>query len=263
MTEPLPSINFLLSVIFFNTFVDLGHKILLQDTLFRTSHSHDYLIYSSILSAFILLPYIFLFTPSGFISDKFSKPKVMFWTALSAVPIFILITIFYYLGYFWPAYFLTLLLGVQSAINSPAKYGHIKEIYSKSDIARANAITQTIVMVAILLSAGIFTFLFSQYVPDASVSKALTKGEILKMFAPLGFILILLSSLETVSTLLLAKRESADPDSEYVIKDYIKLTYLKRYWGHIFNNRIIFVEFISRTGTNFVFYFLARSKCNE
>jgi acyl-[acyl-carrier-protein]-phospholipid O-acyltransferase / long-chain-fatty-acid--[acyl-carrier-protein] ligase len=246
------SVAFLL-VIFFNTFVDLGHKVLLQDTLQNTllrggpGGEQHYTVLASILNAFILLPYIFLFTPSGFLSDKFSKPRVMFWTALAAVPIMILITVCYFCGYFWSAYFLTLLLGVQSAINSPAKYGHIKEIYSKSDIAKANAYTQTIVIVAILLSTCVFTVLFSYYVPAAGLHHALGKGEVLQRFAPLGFILIALASLETITTLFLAKRKAADPDATYVIKDYLKLNYLKRYWKHVSGNRIIFMCILGLT----------------
>lgn len=62
-----------LMVVFFNTFVDLGHKILIQDTLYQTSSGTIYTILSAIINALILLPYILLFTPSGFLADKFPK----------------------------------------------------------------------------------------------------------------------------------------------------------------------------------------------
>ena len=118
------------------------------------------MIYASILNAFILLPYIVLFTPSGFISDKFSKPKVMFWTAAVAIPITLFITLCYYRGWFWGAFYATLLLGFQAAINSPAKYGHVKEIFSSGNIARGNAFAQTMAILGILFGTAIYTILF-------------------------------------------------------------------------------------------------------
>ena len=240
------SLAFLL-VIFFNAFVDLGHKVLLQDTLQHTLLNngalgeHSYIIFTSILNAFILLPFILLFTPSGFISDKFSKTKVMFWSSLAAVPIMILITWAYYKGQFWLAYFMTLLLGAQSAINTPAKYGHIKELYSKTNLAKANAYTQAIGIIAILASTCVFTILFSHYMQIGPGSGHLSQAQILQRFAPLGFILIILSCLETIMTLFLVKRRAAHPEATYEVKDYFKLNHLKRYWRLISGNKVILI----------------------
>lgn len=68
-------------LVFLNTFVDLGHKILIQDTLYQTVSGSSYTVLSSIINALILIPYILLFTPSGFIADKFSKASVLKVTA--------------------------------------------------------------------------------------------------------------------------------------------------------------------------------------
>ncbi|WP_077216739.1 MFS transporter [Piscirickettsia litoralis] len=118
-------------ILFFNTFVDLGHKILIQNIFYTTESPHDFTVYSSVLSALILIPYLMMFTPAGFIADKFAKAKVLRFTAWAAVPLTILITVFYYQGHFWAAFSMTLLLGMQSAINSPAKYGYVKEFFGK------------------------------------------------------------------------------------------------------------------------------------
>ena len=89
-----------LFIIFSNSFVDLGHKILMQDTLFNTTSGAEYITLSAIVNALILLPYIFLFTPSGFISDKFSKVKVLRVTAAVAIPLTLFILVCYYFGFF-------------------------------------------------------------------------------------------------------------------------------------------------------------------
>ncbi len=54
------------------------------------------------------------------------------------------------MGWFWVAFGLTLLLSIQSAIYSPAKYGLIKEMVSLNKITEANAIVQSITLFSIV-----------------------------------------------------------------------------------------------------------------
>jgi acyl-[acyl-carrier-protein]-phospholipid O-acyltransferase / long-chain-fatty-acid--[acyl-carrier-protein] ligase len=229
-----------LMVIFFNAFVDLGHKILIQNTLFETTSANHYTIASSILNALILLPYILIFTPSGFLSDKFAKVSVMRITAMAAIPLTLLITLCYYKGWFWAAFSLTLLLGFQSAINSPAKYGYIKEIFGKSNIARANAYVQTVAIVAILAGTIVFTLLFAYFINGDTLAH-LSKAHALKDFAPLGFILVFFSCFETLCSYFLVKKPAVDPESHYEIKQYLKGHYLKSYFSELTANKIILI----------------------
>jgi acyl-[acyl-carrier-protein]-phospholipid O-acyltransferase / long-chain-fatty-acid--[acyl-carrier-protein] ligase len=215
-------------VIFCNSFVDLGHKILIQDTLYQTTSGAKFTILSAIINAFILLPYILLFTPSGFISDKFSKATVIRITAASAIPLTLLITFCYYQGYFWGAFGLTLLLATQSAINSPAKYGYIKELFGKSHLAKANALVQTLAIISILSGTFVFTLLFSHAIGQLGASMA-KESALLQSFAPLGFILVAVSVLETAMAFLLPKYQAADPDSNYDYSNYFKGRYAKDY----------------------------------
>ena len=144
------------TMVFLNAFVDLGHKIVIQNTIFKIYDGQAQIILTAVVNALILLPFIFLFSPSGFISDKYPKNKVMRISAWVAVGITGLITLFYYLGLFWPAFIMTFLLAAQSAVYSPAKYGYIKELVGKENIAPANGLIQATTTVAIL--AGIFVY---------------------------------------------------------------------------------------------------------
>lgn len=85
--------------------------------------------------------------------------------------------------FFWGAFSLTFLLGIQSAINSPAKYGYIKEIFGKEHISQANAIVQTLTIIAILGGTFAFTILFSHYIQGALLTSH-DKTLLLKKFAP-------------------------------------------------------------------------------
>ena len=64
-------------MVFLNAFVDLGHKIIIQNTVFKTYDGGEQIVLTAVVNALILLPFVLLFTPSGFISDRFAKHRVM------------------------------------------------------------------------------------------------------------------------------------------------------------------------------------------
>ena len=155
-------------MIFLNAFVDLGHKIIIQNTIFTIYDGETQVILTAIINGLILLPFILLFTPSGFLADRFKKPKIMQCSALAAVFLTLLITASYYLGWFEIAFAMTFLLAVQSAFYSPAKYGYIREIAGKTNLASANSMVQSTTIIAILLGMFIFSILFENILASHS-----------------------------------------------------------------------------------------------
>ena len=148
------------AMLFLNAFVDLGHKIVIQNTLFKAYDGDLQILLTAIVNGLILLPFILLFTPSGYLADKHPKNLVMRVSAWVAVVFTLAITLFYYLGWFWPAFAMTFLLAVQSAIYSPAKYGYIKELAGKESLATANGLVQATTTTAILGGIFVFSMLF-------------------------------------------------------------------------------------------------------
>ena len=61
-----------LGIAFLNAFTDLGHKILIQNTLFKVYDGFELAFYTSLIQMMILLPFLLVFTPAGFLSDRFS-----------------------------------------------------------------------------------------------------------------------------------------------------------------------------------------------
>lgn len=188
-----------ISMIFLNAFVDLGHKITVQNTVFKTYEGDALIILTATVNALILLPYILLFTPCGFMSDKYPKNRVMLASAWAAVGLTMLITLFYHLGWFWAAFAMTFLLAVQSAFYSPAKYGYIKEIAGREHLAQANGLVQATTTVAILAGTFAFSVLFEMYLANVSFS---TRTDVLRAIAPIGWFLVA----GAVAELLLAYR---------------------------------------------------------
>lgn len=209
--------------LFLNAFTDLGHKIILQNTLFKIYDDQPQIIYTAILNALILLPFILLFTPAGFLSHRFSKVKIMRYGAFAAVVITLLITYCYYQGWFWSAFILTLVLAAQSAIYSPAKYGYIKEIADEKAFAPLNALVQSATTVAILSGIMVYTLLF-----ETSLTLTYTNSsDILHQIAPLGWLLVLGSALEFALTLRLTNPKEGTP-IRFDVRKYLSGRYLRR-----------------------------------
>lgn len=182
-----------ISMIFLNAFVDLGHKIIIQNTVFKIYDGSTQVILTAIVNGLILLPFVLLFTPSGFLADRFKKPKIMQWAALAAVVLTLMITGSYYLGWFKLAFALTFLLAAQSAIYSPAKYGYIREIAGKNHLTLANGVVQSITIIAILLGMFVFSILFENTLAGHTFS---SEAEIIRLIAPLGWLLVAASAIE-------------------------------------------------------------------
>ncbi len=197
--------------VFLNAFVDLGHKIVIQNTVFKVYDGQQQILLTALVNGLILLPFILLLTPAGFMADRHPKNQVMRVAAWAAVVLTLGITVCYYLGWFWPAFAMTFLLAVQSAFYSPAKYGYIRPLFGKERLAGANGLVQAVSIIAILSGTLAYSFLFERwYTPDAT-----TPEEILLLIAPLGWLLVANSLIELVMAYRLPKLEQGSPDKKF------------------------------------------------
>ncbi len=107
--------------------------------------------YTAIISAFFIAGYILVPTFAGSIADKYPKSRVTLWTKLMEVVVMVLALVMALAGSFWGAVFVLFLMGMQSALFSPAKYGILPEIVPHERIGWANGILQGATFVAIIL----------------------------------------------------------------------------------------------------------------
>ncbi|MBC8519548.1 MAG: MFS transporter [Gammaproteobacteria bacterium] len=180
-------------VLFLNAFVDLGHKITIQNSVFKVYDGEMQIVLTALVNALILIPFILLVTPAGIISDRLPKVEVMRRSAGVAVIIALLITLSYYQGWFEAAFFMTLLLAIQSAFFSPAKYGYIREHVGMRGLTSANGVVQAVTIIAILLGMFFFSFLFELMLTNSSPDGG---SAYLQTIAPLGWLLVALSLVE-------------------------------------------------------------------
>ncbi|MFA6196676.1 MAG: MFS transporter [Sulfurimonas sp.] len=214
-------INYLI-VIFLNAFTDLGHKIIIQNTIFKVYDGQMQIVLTAIVNALILFPFIMMFSPSGFLADKFPKNKIMEYASIFAILITLFITLSYYQGWFYTAFAMTFLLGVQAAIYGPAKYGYIKELVGNEFISSGNGAVQAVTTVAILGGIIFYTVLFEGLLDDSFQ----TKEDILQLIAPLGWLLVLSSIVEWFLTSKLPNKMLQKSQKKFQFVRYMKGAYL-------------------------------------
>ncbi len=233
-------INYLL-VVFLNAFTDLGHKIIIQNTVFKTYEGSEQIVFTAVVNALILLPFILAFSPSGFLADRFAKNIIMKFSSLLAIFITLLITYSYYQGWFFTAFAMTFLLALQSAIYGPAKYGYIKELVGVKYISAGNGAIQATTTAAILLGILFYTVLFELLLGD----KFSTKEDILHIIAPLGWLLVLGSVVEYILASKLPNKMIETTKREFDFKRYFRGEYLKKNMIMIMRKKEIFDAIIA------------------
>ena len=222
-------------VIFINAIVDLGDKIVLQNTIFKVYNGSEQIVLTALVNALILLPYVMLFTPAGFLSDRFAKSKVLHHASKLALAIVVLIAGAWYLGMFKTALFLTFLLAAQSAIFSPAKYGLIKEMFGKERLTEGNGLVQAVTIIAILLSSVLFSVIFESMLDGTET----TPSEILQHVWPITLILIVLALLQVWLTKKIPVYLEGDKNLTFDWQKYLHMQYLKENFAIATSNRVI------------------------
>lgn len=229
-------IPFLL-IAFINAFVDLGHKIIIQNTIYKVYDGGEQLFLTAIVNALILLPFILTLSPSGFLADKFPKNYIMKISAWFSVLLTIIICICYYSGAFWTAFVMTFIMGIQAAIYSPSKYGFIKELVGKDFLAMGNGAVNAVSIIAILAGMSVFSLSFELlYDPSHSQNE-----EILKQVAPLGLLLVLFAFFELYLAYRLPTLRNTDEKLKFDTTKYLSGKLLIDNIKLIFENKIIWL----------------------
>jgi acyl-[acyl-carrier-protein]-phospholipid O-acyltransferase/long-chain-fatty-acid--[acyl-carrier-protein] ligase len=244
-TFRLPGFRAYLLVAFINAVIDLGHKIIIQNTLFKVYDDSTQVALTSIVNGMILLPYALLFTPAGFVSDRYAKAKLMRFTSIIAVGITLLITLSYYQGWFMMAFSLTLLLAIQSAFYSPAKYGYAREIAGEDKLVAANGFIQATSMIAILTGMFAFTILFEWRLGNGPTD---TPDIVIRQIAPLGWGLFLLSLLELRFAWKLTQKPPANVDQQFDWQAYTRGQTLKTNIEHLTQQSTIWYAVLALGG---------------
>lgn len=237
-----------LFVVFCNAVVDVAHKVLLQNIAFKVFDGTTQVIWISIINAMIIIPFLLLFTISGYLSDKYNKKNIMVYGAVSSFLLSVLMIISYMSENFYFAMFSLVLLAVQSAIYSPAKFGLILDIYGKKNLSRGNAALQAISIIAILFSIGVASFVFENFYNLNNLQSLTSKEELLTAILPLTYYILPVAFLEMVVSFLFLRRINTsyvkDENLSLNKDEFFKGKLLVKNIKTIFSHDVIFLSVI-------------------
>ncbi|MDR1759756.1 MAG: MFS transporter [Fibrobacter sp.] len=194
--------------IFAATFVQMGHFVFTQKVLNSTYGTHQFLLESALLQGLFLLPFIFMIIPASYFSNKFPKEKVIAWTSAAMTVSMLLIALFYSLGFAQLGFWFTLLLASAFAVQSPAKYGILKEMFGTRYLGLSNAYLQIIMIAAMLVSSWLMIFgvsVVAHAVAEPTIKLLLSKT------VALPWILLGMSVLSTVMAFCIPKIGTESP----------------------------------------------------
>ena len=114
----------------------------------------------SIGLALLVLPYVLFMAPAGYLSDRYSKRSVM--VACKAAEIFIMALGIWsiYLGNLYFLFAVMFLMGTQSAVFSPAKYGSLPEILKSEKISAGNGLIGLTTILAVVCGTASGLYLY-------------------------------------------------------------------------------------------------------
>ncbi|MDN5094435.1 acyl-[ACP]--phospholipid O-acyltransferase [Aliarcobacter butzleri] len=223
-----------LFVVFCNAVVDVSHKVLLQNIAFKIFDGTTQVIWVSIINVLLIIPFLLLFTFSGYLSDKYNKKDILVYGALSSFLLSSLMIAAYISGNFYFAMFALFLLAIQSAIYGPAKLGLILDIYGKKNLSRGNAALQAISIIAILFAIGVTSFIFEKFYNLNNLQNITSKDELLLAILPLTYYILPVAFLEMVVSFLFLRRVNTN----YVRNETISLNKQEFFKGRLLINNI-------------------------
>lgn len=137
------------------TFVQMGVFIYAQKILSGsfTSASGGQTWQAFMLQIFFIAPYIAMVFFAGFFTNKFSKNKVLAWSALFMTCFVIAQAVLITCNYPRVAFWLAIGLSCGFAIHSAAKYALLKEMFGVRNLSYANAFLQIFGLLGIMFSA--------------------------------------------------------------------------------------------------------------
>ncbi len=237
-----------LVVVFCNTLVDVFHKVLLQNIAFKVFDGSEQVVWISLINAMIIIPFLLLFTVSGYLSDRYNKKDILIYGAVSSFILSVFMIFSYLSGNFYLAMLNLILLAIQSAIYSPAKFGIILDIWGKKNLARGNSALQGVSIIAILFAIASGSFVFESFYNMNKLEVLSTKEQLLNAILPLTYYIVPVGFLEMIISIVVLKKlntsylkpQKTSLDKKALVKGEL----LRKNIQIIFSNNIIFLSVI-------------------
>ena len=115
------------------------------------------------VSAALVLPYLLLSPYSGEIAERFEKQKIVRLMKLLELPIVALAGLGFWIESVWVVLLAVLLMGTQSCLYSPAKYGLIRDVDGERGVAFGSGMFEMMAFLGILVGTIIAAYISDNY----------------------------------------------------------------------------------------------------
>ncbi len=115
------------------------------------------------VSAALVLPYLLLSPYSGDIAERFQKQKIVRLMKLMEIPIVALAGVGFWIESVWIVLLAVLLMGTQSCLYSPAKYGLIRDVEGEKGVAFGSGMFEMMAFLGILIGTVLAAYLSDHY----------------------------------------------------------------------------------------------------
>ena len=117
----------------------------------------------SLVAAALVLPYLIFSPLAGRWARTHSKQRVWQFFKLLELPIMLLASIAFVYQWVWLALFSVLLMGIQSSMYSPSKYGLIRDVDGAEGVSFGSGVFETMAFLGILIGSVAAPFLSDHY----------------------------------------------------------------------------------------------------
>src|SRR3954468_6991783 len=115
-------------------------------------------------SGCLVLPYLILAAPAGYLADRFSKREVIVRCKVAEIAIMALAIAAILIGKPFFMFVVVAMIGCQAALFGPAKLGSIPEMLSPSKISAANGLIGLTTVIATVVGTGVGNWLSTEKV---------------------------------------------------------------------------------------------------
>ena len=115
------------------------------------------------VSAALVLPYLLLSPYSGEIAERFEKQKIVRLMKMLELPIVAVAGIGFWIESVWVVLLAVLLMGMQSCLYSPAKYGLIRDVEGERGVAFGSGMFEMMAFLGILIGTVLAAYLSDHY----------------------------------------------------------------------------------------------------
>jgi Major Facilitator Superfamily. len=141
----------------------LKHCIIFIGVIWVLPESINQSMLISLVSAALVVPYLLFSSLGGRLAVMFSKQSVFRWCKIAEFPIVILAIVGFYYQSVLVVLMSILLMGIQSCLYSPSKYGLIRDIGGEEGLSFGSGMFETMAFFGILLGTLIASLVADNY----------------------------------------------------------------------------------------------------